>query len=105
MNFPKKLVLIPFLALVFGCTKKAELPAKVKELQEKGIELLERSEKLEAEIKNTVSDEGKQNLLRHELELNKSRVLRLKEQLKAANGGVELPVELPPKEKEGGGGH
>lgn len=92
------------LVLIALCLTHCSEPENKKPLEHvkaKAAELYAKMASLEGELKSAGSDEGKQNFIRHDIELLKSRLLRLKEEAKHLNGGVELPLEPAPA----GGGH
>ncbi|NBX91741.1 MAG: hypothetical protein EBQ85_00745 [Proteobacteria bacterium] len=98
-----------FLCILVGspfwvsCHSKSPEEEKIEALKVKAAQFFQEMAKLEAELKKAGSDEGKQNFLQHDIEMMKSRILRLKEEAKSLNGGKEISLEPPPA--EGGGGH
>ena len=89
------------LALFLTHCSEPENKKPLEHVKAKAAELYAKMASLEGELKSAASDEGKQNFIRHDIELLKSRLLRLKEEAKHLNGGVEIPLEPAPA----GGGH
>ena len=94
-----------FLILSFlntGCNKKED--SGLTRIKTKAIEFSQKQKELEDSIKKLGdSDFGKKNLLEHELELLKSRMVRLEEEAKAFSGGE--PVSLFPSQSQASSGH
>ena len=95
MNFRNSAQTIVFWGLglfLIACTKEAPNP-RLEQIKSQASELHHKQVELEEAIKKTgESDSGKQTVLTHDLELLKSRILRLKEEAKVLNGGVEVPL-------------
>lgn len=88
--------------LFIGCQQKEDprltrIKAKAGEFAQKQKELQDSLQKLGE------TDFGKKNLLEHELELLKSRMLRLEEEAKVLAGGETVP--LFPSQSQASGGH
>jgi len=83
--------LVAAVFLFGGCTKEQTDP-RLEKLKSQTAELLQKKSEMEKTIKELgEQDPGKKHFLTQDLELLDSRILRLKEQAKALNGGVELP--------------
>ncbi|NBX74934.1 MAG: hypothetical protein EBQ92_00050 [Proteobacteria bacterium] len=95
MNLKKSLsqLLLLFTGLLLvGCTKEAPNP-RLEQLKSQASQLHQKQVELEEAIKKAgETDSGKTTFLTHDLELLKSRLLRLKEEAKVLNGGVEVPL-------------
>jgi len=77
---------------LIACTKEAPNP-RLEQIKSQASQLHQKQVELEEAIKKAgETDSGKQTFLSHDLELLKSRILRLKEEAKVLNGGVEVPL-------------
>lgn len=78
--------------LFISCTKEAPNP-RLERIKSQAGELHRKQTELEAAIKKAgETDSGQTTVLTHDLELLKSRLLRLKEEAKVLNGGIEVPL-------------
>jgi len=102
---PLRILLLIFLGFIFlntSCEKK-ENPGLTR-IKAKAVELAQKQKELEESLKKLGdTDFGKKNLLEHELELLKSRMLRLEEEAKTFTGGN--PVPLFPNQSQASSGH
>lgn len=88
--------------VLVACTKETPNP-RLEKIKLQAVELQHQKTKLEEDIKKVPEeDAGRRAFLTQDLELLKSRILRLKEEARVLNGGVEIPLDPP---AQGGGGH
>ena len=102
MKMNQALFLLISIAFLLSCTK--ETPnLRLEKIKGQAVELVQQKAKLEEDIKKVPEeDAGKRAFLTQDLELLKSRMLRLQEEAKVLNGGMEIPFEPT---AQGGGGH
>ncbi|MFM8270641.1 MAG: hypothetical protein ACKN9V_10680 [Pseudomonadota bacterium] len=78
--------------ILISCTKETPNP-RLELIKHQASELHKKQAELEDSIKKAEeTDSGRKTFLTHDLELLKSRILRLKEEAKMLNGGVEFPL-------------
>lgn len=78
--------------VLLGCTKEAPHP-RLEQIKLQATELQKKQAELEETIKKAEqTDPGRKTFLTNDLELLKSRLIRLKEEAKALNGGIEVPM-------------
>ena len=95
---------ILFLAAGFllGACTKTSPNSRLERIKSRAAELQHKKTEIETSLKKVGDqDPGKKTFLTQDLEQVESHLLRLKEQAKALNGGVEVP--LGPAEASSGG--
>lgn len=97
-----KIVVLGALIFLGGCTKEKPNP-RLESIQHRASEMIQKRTELEKAIqKAKEEDPARASFMENDLELLKSRLLRLKEEAKSLNGGVELNLEPAPAPS---GGH
>lgn len=91
-HFFKIVALITF-GFLGACTKETPNP-RLESIQHRASEMIQKRTELEKAIqKAKEEDPARASFLESDLELLKSRLLRLKEEAKSLNGGIELNLE------------
>lgn len=91
-HFFNVVVLVAFIFLG-ACTKEKPNP-RLESIQHRASEMIQKRTDLEKAIQKAKDeDPARASFLENDLELLKSRLLRLKEEAKSLNGGVELNLE------------
>lgn len=87
--------IVGLIAFVFlgACTKEKPNP-RLESIQQRASEMIQKRTELEKAIQKAKEDDpARASFLENDLELLKSRLLRLKEEAKSLNGGMELNLE------------